>query len=280
VGIAGESGSGKSAAIMAALRLPPHGWHMSTERHLLGGIDVRRAPERTMRNLRGRFAAVIFQDPLSALNPLLPAGTQVAEVFVRHGGFTKRAAQAKALDLLARVGIADAMSAAGKYPHELSAGQLQRVMIAAALAGEPSLLIADDPTTALDVTLQADLARLITQLHTERQMGLVWVSHDLALLAGVVDRVVVMYAGRIMEMAPVGSLYRTPRHPYTVALLESLPRLDKVRGPALDGAPPDPAAPQAGCPFAPRCAWRTTQCDEPPPLLEIGDSLAACWAHL
>jgi len=278
VGIVGESGSGKSAAMLAALRLHPADTAIEAARHMLGGQDVRRAPERAMRDLRGRFAAMIFQDPLTALNPLLTVGEQIGEVLVRHRGFGKRAAKAEAMELLGQVGIADAAARIGKYPHEFSGGMRQRVMIASALAGDPALLIADEPTTALDVTVQAELARLIARLQRERQMGLIWVTHDLALMAGIVDRVVVMYAGRIVEMAPVESLYRAPLHPYTVALLESLPRLNTPRGRILAGAPPRVDRTLTGCAFAPRCASRMAQCSETPPLFSRGETHAACWA--
>jgi len=277
VGIVGESGSGKSAAMLAVLGLHPPGTAVSAERHLLGGTDVRRALPRQLRALRGSVAAMIFQDPLAALNPLLPVGVQIAEVLVRHKGLSKRDATLAARALLFRVGIHDAGARETKYPHEFSGGMRQRVMIAAALAGDPALLIADEPTTALDVTVQADIARLIVQLQRERQMGLIWVTHDLALMAGIVDRVVVMYAGRIMEVAPVAALYFAPRHPYTVALLASLPRLDRKRASPLP-APQAQAAQAAGCPFAPRCGRRMAKCEDLPPLFEIGDSLAACWA--
>jgi oligopeptide/dipeptide ABC transporter ATP-binding protein len=277
VGIVGESGSGKSAAMLAVLGLHPPGTVVTAERHVLGGTDMRRATRRQMRDLRGRAAAMIFQDPLAALNPLLPVGVQIAEVLVRHRGLSRRDATLEARALLFRVGIHDAAVRETYFPHQFSGGMRQRVMIASALAGDPALLIADEPTTALDVTVQSEIARLIVQLQRERQMGLIWVTHDLALMAGIVDRVVVMYAGRIMEMAPVSSLYFAPRHPYTVALLGSLPRLDRKRAAPLPAATAMSSA-GAGCPFAPRCAKRMAACREMPPLFEIGDSLAACWA--
>ena len=281
VGIVGESGSGKSATMLAALRLhPPGAAHVTASRLELEGRDVLAMPERALRDLRGRFAAMIFQDPLTALNPLLTAVAQVAEVLVRHRGLGRRQARDEAIRLLEQVGIRDAAARASQYPHEFSGGMRQRVMIAAALAGDPSLLIADEPTTALDVTVQAELTRLIRGLQRERGMGLVWVTHDLALMAGVVDRVIVMYAGRIMETAPVERLYAAPRHPYTRALLDSLPRLDQARGSrgrTLAGQPPDLSAPSAGCVFAPRCPRRFARCGEAPPMLAAGDTRAACW---
>jgi len=279
VGIVGESGSGKSATVLAAMRLHPPQARVAAARLSLGGRDLRDLPERTMRDLRGGFAAMIFQDPLTALNPLLPVGVQIAEVLVRHRGFAPRAARAEAPARLDQVGIRDASRRARHYPHEFSGGQRQRIMIAAALAGDPSLLIADEPTTALDVTVQAELVRLIAGLQRERRMGLIWVTHDLALMAGVVDRVVVMYAGRIMEAAPVDRLYSAPQHPYTQALLASLPRLDRGRGPVLAGAPPDLRHPVAGCAFAPRCALRMARCEAAPPLFASDASNVACWLY-
>ncbi len=281
VGIVGESGCGKSAALLALMGLHPRGQAVVTARHLrLGGTDILGVSERRLRDLRGRRVAMIFQDPLTALNPLLTVGTQIAEVLARHRGLKRTAARAEAASLLARVEIRDAAARLGQYPHQFSGGMRQRVMIAMALAGEPRLLLADEPTTALDVTVQAELVRLIRRLRVARDMGLVWVTHDLALMAGIVDRVVVMYAGQVVETAPVEALYERPRHPYTQALLHSLPRLDQppgTRGRPLGGQPPDPATPSHGCRFAPRCPRRFARCDIAPPLLPDGDSHAACW---
>jgi oligopeptide/dipeptide ABC transporter ATP-binding protein len=276
VGIVGESGSGKSAAMLAAMRLHPPNAAITATRLNLAGDDVLKISEPALRRLRGGIAAMIFQDPLTALNPLMTIKSQITEVLRTHRKMSPRSAKTEAIDLLTSVGINDPKSCAQKYPHQLSGGMRQRVMIAAALAGDPALLIADEPTTALDVTVQAEITRLIAGLQRERGMGLVWVTHDLALMAGVVDRVVVMYAGRVMETAPVSALYAAPRHPYTAALLRSLPRLDGQRGRTLQGAPPaSQAAP--GCPFAPRCAHRMTKCEEMPPMFSAGDTQAACW---
>ncbi len=281
VGIVGESGCGKSAALLALMGLHPRRGTLVTARHLrLGGTDVLGLSDRRLRDLRGRRVAMIFQDPLTALNPLLTVGTQITEVLARHRGLRPAAARAEAASLLARVEIRDAAARLAQYPHQFSGGMRQRVMIAMALAGDPQLLLADEPTTALDVTVQAELVRLIRRLRTERDMALVWVTHDLALMAGIVDRVVVMYAGQVVETAPVQALYARPRHPYTQALLDSLPRLDQplgARGRPLAGQPPDPATPAPGCPFAPRCPRRFARCDVAPPLLPDGDSRAACW---
>jgi oligopeptide transport system ATP-binding protein len=277
VGLVGESGSGKSATILAALRLHPPNARISATHLTLGGHDVLTLPQPALRRLRGRFAAMIFQDPLTALNPLLTIGTQIAEVLTRHRALSPADARRQAAALLTQVGITDPARRLAQYPHEFSGGMRQRAMIAAALAGDPALLIADEPTTALDVTVQAELVRLIAGLQRQRGMGLLWVTHDLALMAGIVDRVVVMYAGRVMESGPVAALYANPRHPYTIALLESLPRLDQGRGRVLAGGPPDLTRPTSGCVFAPRCSARMPRCMQAPPMFAAGDSHVACW---
>ena len=280
VGLVGESGSGKSITMLAALGLlPPHA-QSHARRLRLGDHDVAALSERALRRLRGGTAGIVFQDPLTALNPLLPVASQVAEVARRHKRLSRRAAWARAIALLEQVGIRDAAARARAYPHEFSGGMRQRVMIACALAADPALLIADEPTTALDVTVQAEIVRLIRTLQRERGMGLVWVTHDLALMAGIVDRVVVMYAGRVMETAPVDRLYAAPRHPYTQALLGSLSRLDQKRGErgrALPGQPPDPRSQPTGCVFAARCSSRFDRCAETPPMFVSGASAVACW---
>ncbi len=280
VGLVGESGSGKSLTMLAALGLLPAGATRHAQRLRLGGEDVASLPEAGFGRLRGGFAGIVFQDPLTALNPLLPVAAQVAEVARRHLGLSRRGAWTRAIDLLEQVGIHDAARRARAYPHEFSGGMRQRVMIASALAAGPPLLIADEPTTALDVTVQAEIVRLIRRLQRERGKGLVWVTHDLALMAGIVDRVVVMYAGRVMETAPVDHLYTAPRHPYTQALLGSLSRLDQPvgrRGRPLAGQPPDPRETLAGCVFAERCPHRFARCAEAPPMLQAGASTVACW---
>jgi len=223
IGIVGESGSGKSATILAALRLHPASATITARALRFRGEEIRALSDSALRDLRGGGMAMIFQDPLTALNPLMRIGNQVAEVLRRHGGFAKRAADVEAVRLLAQVGIAEPELRARQYPHEFSGGMRQRVMIAQALAGDPALLIADEPTTALDPTVQAEIVRLVARLRRERGMGLIWVTHDLALMAGIVDRVLVMKSGRIVEDAAVDDLYRAPRHPYTRALLAARP---------------------------------------------------------
>jgi ABC-type glutathione transport system ATPase component len=223
IGIVGESGSGKSATILAALRLHP------AETNITGalafrGEDISQLSDTALRDLRGGRIAMIFQDPLTAFNPLMRIGAQITEVLTRHRGLSRREADAETIRLLTQVGIAEPARRARQYPHEFSGGMRQRVMIAQALAGDPALLIADEPTTALDPTVQAEIVRLIARLRRERGMGLIWVTHDLALMAGIVDRVLVMKSGKIVEDAAVDDLYRAPRHPYTQALLAAVSR--------------------------------------------------------
>lgn len=284
VGVVGESGSGKSTTMLAVVGLhPKRQTNIAADRLVLGDDDLVQISERAMRDIRGRKAAVIFQDPLAALNPLYTAGYQIAEVLIRHRGMDKAAANAEARQLLDRVGVPDAATRAKQYPHQFSGGMRQRVMIAMALAGRPELLIADEPTTALDVTVQAELVRLIRELQVETNMGLIWITHDLSLMARIADRVLVMYAGSIVEEAPADVLYARPRHPYTAGLLGSISRLDQPRGQrarAIPGMPPALDKPISGCAFAPRCPIRFEKCSEAPPFFRTGEkSAAACW-HL
>jgi len=278
VGIVGESGSGKSVtmlAIMGLLAVPPARVRAGDVR--FAGRDLLAMSDGERRTVRGRELAMVFQDPLTALNPVLPVGRQIGEVLVRHLALSRVAARARALELMIRVGVPDPAVRIDQYPHQFSGGMRQRIMIAMALAAGPRLLIADEPTTALDVTVQAEIVRLIKDLQAQTGMAVIWVTHDLALLARVADRVLVMYAGRIVEQATAAALYADPQHPYTAALLRSAPRIDLPRGrrqKAIPGAPPDPAALPSGCCFSPRCAHAKARCrrDEPP--LAAG---AACW---
>lgn len=282
LGVVGESGSGKSATMLAVMGLHDRRAAAVTAAAVsLAGEDLGAAPEARLRDLRGGTVAMVFQDPLTALNPLYTAGFQIGEVLRRHRGLSKRQAAAAAVAMLARVGVPDPGRRANQYPHQFSGGMRQRVMIAAALAGEPRLLIADEPTTALDVTVQAEIVELIRDVQARNDLGLVWVTHDLALLARVADRVLVMYAGQVVEAAPAATLYAAPRHPYTIGLLSSVARLDQPRGErarAIPGGPPRLDRPIAGCAFAPRCARRFARCAEAPPLMPTGpDAAAACW---
>ncbi|MCV3768873.1 ABC transporter ATP-binding protein [Rhizobium sp. TRM95796] len=282
LGVVGESGSGKSTTMLAMLGLHPKRQADVTASQLdFDGEDLLSKPGVAMRDLRGRRVGLIFQDPLAALNPLMTVGKQIAEVLIRHRGFDKKTALAEAVNLLERTGVPDPNRRAGQFPHQFSGGMRQRVMIAIALAGRPDLLIADEPTTALDVTVQAEIVRLIRDIQQASGMGLVWITHDLALMARVADRVMVMYAGAVVEEAPVDRLYAAPRHPYTAGLLGSIARLDQPRGKrasAIAGAPPSMSQPVVGCAFAPRCPLRFDKCSVAPPLMALGEGAsAACW---
>jgi oligopeptide/dipeptide ABC transporter ATP-binding protein len=280
--ILGESGSGKSVAAQAVLGLletPPAFVTRGAVR--FRGQDLLALSERRRRAFRGDRIAMIFQDALTALNPVFTVGDQISEMFQVHRGLRGKAARAKALELMDRVRIPSARQRLDDYPHQFSGGMRQRIMIAVALALEPDVLIADEPTTALDVTVQAQIMRLLTDLQDELHMGLVLITHDLGVVAGVADRIVVMYAGSVAEQAPVRELYRRPAHPYTVGLLASVPRLDRRGEPLvpIKGVPPNPAALPAGCPFAPRCSRAEEICSRDRPALRpvgSGDHTAAC----
>jgi oligopeptide transport system ATP-binding protein len=254
--ILGESGSGKSVAaqaVMGILDTPPARVTKGAVR--FRGTELLGLPERERRTYRGAKIAMIFQDALSALNPVHRVGDQIAEMLVVHRRASRRDARRSAVELMDRVRIPSAASRAGDFPHQFSGGMRQRVMIAMALALEPDVLIADEPTTALDVTVQAQIMKLLAELQAEMAMGLILITHDLGVVADVADRIVLMYAGRVVEEAQVKDLYARPAHPYAEGLLASVPRVD-VRGAALTpiaGAPPNPSAIPSGCPFHPRC---------------------------
>ena len=273
LGVVGESGSGKTMTALALMALTPEGAQVSgsirfEERELVG------LGEETMRQLRGDRIAMIFQEPMTALNPLHSVGAQVAEPLMLHRGLAKGDARQRAIELLERVRLAEPERAARSYPFALSGGERQRAMIAMAIGCSPRLVIADEPTTALDVTVQARILALIDGLRAESGMAILLVSHDLAVIAGHCDRVMVMYAGVIMESGPVDAVLRRPRNPYTLALLEARPRPGALRGARLatiPGAPPAAPAHRAGCPFAGRCALTLDQCwTTPPPQVAFG----------
>jgi len=280
--ILGESGSGKSVtaqAIMGILDSPPAFITGGEIRYC--GSNILALPEEQRREIRGPEISMVFQDALSSLNPVFPVGWQIAEMFRKHLGMNRRDSLERAVGLMERVQIPAARQRVKAFPHQFSGGMRQRIMIAMSIALDPAVLIADEPTTALDVTVQAQIMRLLAELQDERQMGLILITHDLGVVADVADRIAVMYAGRVVEQADVHDLYRNPAHPYTKGLLDSIPRLDQ-KGETLDaigGLPPNLTNIPPGCPFNPRCHYAQDICriDPPPPLREIArHRLSAC----
>jgi oligopeptide transport system ATP-binding protein len=280
--ILGESGSGKSVtaqAIMGILDSPPAFVTGGEVRYC--GQDILKLSDEDRRRVRGPEISMVFQDALSALNPVFPVGWQIAEMFRKHRGMNKSDSQAQAIRLMQRVQIPGAAQRVKAYPHQFSGGMRQRIMIAMAIALDPAVLIADEPTTALDVTVQAQIMQLLSDLQQERKMGLILITHDLGVVADVADRIAVMYAGRIVEQADAFELYAQPSHPYTQGLLDSIPRLDQKgeKLSAIGGLPPNLTNIPPGCPFNPRCHYAQDICrvDPPPPLREVArHRLAAC----
>jgi peptide/nickel transport system ATP-binding protein/oligopeptide transport system ATP-binding protein len=268
--VLGESGSGKSVtaqAIMGILDSPPG--RITQGEVLFHGEDILKLPENERRKLRGAKMAMIFQDALSSLNPVLSVGFQLGEMFRAHQGLSRKAAKAKAIELMERVRIPAARERVNDYPHQFSGGMRQRIMIAMALALEPDLIIADEPTTALDVTVQAQVMDLLAELQREYNMGLILITHDLGVVADVADKIAVMYAGRIVETAPIHELYKRPAHPYTRGLLDSIPRLDQKGQElyAIKGLPPNLLKIPSGCAFNPRCPKAQDICRTEVPVL-------------
>jgi oligopeptide transport system ATP-binding protein len=311
LGIVGESGCGKSVAMLSVMRLIPEPpGKIEAGEVLFDGRDLLRLGEAEMERVRGAEIAMIFQDPMTSLNPTLTVGFQIAEALRLHQGMSKRQARERGAELLAVVGIPRACERLNDYPHQFSGGMRQRAMIAMALSCNPKLLIADEPTTALDVTVQAQIIDLVKRLQEKLGMTVIWITHDLGVLARLAQRVMVMYAGYVVEDAPVDELYTAPRHPYTQGLLGSLPCREAgygnpayahPRGSAgggepdgtrprsgrsgarlasIPGQPPSLLAPDPGCPFAPRCSCATEQCTENPRLVSIAPRhLVACWRY-
>jgi peptide/nickel transport system ATP-binding protein len=279
LGLVGESGCGKSVTWLAALGLLPAKAAI-TGSVRLGETELLGAPAATLERIRGGRVAMIFQDPASSLNPVHRVGAQIVEALALHRGVRGAAARTEARRLLDQVGIPDAARRMDAYPHEFSGGQNQRVMIAMALAGQPELLVADEPTTALDVTIQAQILELLAAIRRETGMAMVLISHDLGVVADACERVAVMYAGRIVEEAPVQRLFDGPLHPYAQGLLGALPALDgpRRRLAAIPGGVPEPWAMPPGCAFAPRCAQRMPECDAatPPDIQAAPGHRAAC----
>ncbi len=286
VAIVGESGCGKSVSMMSLLRLiptPPGEIYSGSASYR--GSDLLVKTETEMEDIRGKEIAMIFQDPMTSLNPVLSVGRQLTEALREHLGLSAEQAQARAVELLEQVGIPDAKRRISDYPHQFSGGMRQRVMIAMALSCAPSLLIADEPTTALDVTIQAQIVELVTRLREAMHMAVIWITHDLGVVAGMADRVIVMYAGYIVEEAEVQDLYDSPSHPYTLSLIAALPRIDRRRDQRLKsipGSPPNLLIEPRGCPFAPRCEFALDKCKQENPILTQVDSkhFAACWVDV
>jgi oligopeptide transport system ATP-binding protein len=284
--VVGESGCGKSVTMMSILGLipiPPG--EITSGRAFYLGRDLLQLPEKQLEQIRGREISMIFQDPMSSLNPVLSIERQMTESLQQHVGMKPEQAHTRAVELMAMVGIPDPANRIRSYPHQFSGGMRQRVMIAMMLACNPTILIADEPTTALDVTIQAQIVDLVLNMREKLGMAMIWITHDLGVVAGLADRVVVMYAGRIVEEADVDTLYEHPRHPYTLALLAALPRVDQRRDgrlKSIPGAPPNLLALPAGCPFAPRCEYVIERCrSENPPLTAVsGTHRVACWVDV
>ena len=284
--VVGESGCGKSVTMLSILRLIniPPGEIVSGEVNFRG-MDLLKLSETDMEQVRGKEIAMVFQDPMTSLNPVLSIGRQLTETLRTHTGMNSSQARARAVELLDWVGIPDAANRLGEFPHQFSGGMRQRVMIAMALACSPGLLIADEPTTALDVTIQAQIIELVKRLKQELGMAIIWITHDLGVVAGMADRVIVMYAGFIVEQADVFELYENPQHPYTLSLMAALPRADRRRERELKsirGAPPSLLVEPRGCPFAPRCEFVIEKCvAQNPPLEEVAPGhQSACWVDV
>ena len=276
--VVGESGSGKSLTVLSVMGLLSAPLRVTRGSVDFDGVRISDLPEARMRHVRGRDIAMVYQDPMTSLNPFHRIGDQVSEAMTAHGQ-TSSLAEGRARELLAQVGIPDPERAARSFPHEMSGGMRQRVVIAMALAMRPRLLVADEPTTALDVTIQQQILGLVAGLRRELGMATIWVTHDLGVVARLVDRVAVMYAGRIVENAPVRELFASPQHPYTARLLASLPRRgDLERGPLaqIPGRPPQPGTIGTGCSFAPRCPQRQAMCEVEPVLHDRGPGRVAC----
>jgi peptide/nickel transport system ATP-binding protein len=282
LGIVGESGSGKTMALRALVGLLPRAARVTGGSIEIDGTEVVGAAPATLRALRGCTVAMVFQEPATALNPVMRVGDQIAETPLVRLRLTRRQAHERAIELMRLVGIPDPVRRTRAYPHELSGGMRQRVVVAIALSGNPKLLLCDEPTTALDVTIQDQILKLLASLQQDLGVSVVFVSHDLAVIAQTCKDVAVMYAGQVVEAGTVDAVFREPHHPYTLGLLRSVPDFDTVRGrlSSIPGSPPDLAAPPAGCRFHPRCGFAKADCvTEPIPLLDLGTRSARCLYH-
>jgi oligopeptide transport system ATP-binding protein len=283
LGVVGESGCGKSVTMLSVLGLiPSPPGKVEAGKAIFAGQDLIKMSREEIRHVRGAQIGMIFQDPMTSLNPVLTIGKQLEEPLMLHIGMTKTQARDRAAELLTMVGIPNAKDRLNDYPHQYSGGMRQRVMIAMALSCSPQILIADEPTTALDVTIQAQITDLVKRLRDELGMAIIWITHDLGVVASLAQRVLVMYGGYVIEEAPVKELYANPEHPYTIGLLGSLPRVDereRTKLFSIEGQPPVLYQKPDACPFAPRCKWAVEHCwKENPPLLDVGPAhRAACW---
>ena len=283
LGVVGESGCGKSVTMLSVLGLiPSPPGKVKAGKAIFSKQDLLKMSKEDLRHIRGAQISMIFQDPMTSLNPVLTIGRQLTEPLELHLGMTKEQARTRAAELLQMVGIPNGKDRLNDYPHQFSGGMRQRVMIAMALSCSPQILIADEPTTALDVTIQAQIMDLVKRLRDELGMAIIWITHDLGVVAGLAQRVLVMYGGYIIEEAHVKELYANPEHPYTISLLGSLPRVDEIEHTKLlsiEGLPPVLYQKPDACPFAPRCKWAMEHCwKENPPLLVVGpEHRAACW---
>ena len=283
LGIVGESGSGKSVSSLASMRLIPNPpGKIVNGRILYEGRDLVDCTEKEMEKIRGDDISMIFQEPMTSLNPILTCGSQIAEVLKLHKGMKKKEAWSGAIAMMKAVGIANPELRAKQYPHQMSGGMRQRVMIAMALAGRPRILIADEPTTALDVTIQAQILDLIRKLNRESDTAVLMITHDLGVVNELCDRVFVMYTGRIMEEASTDDLFREPLHPYTIGLLNSIPKIEKEKKalPTIPGMVPNPTEEIKGCSFCPRCDRAMKICgEEEPPVVEMKGRRVRCWRY-
>lgn len=284
--VVGESGCGKSVTMLSIMRLisiPPG--EIASGQAIYRGRDLLKLTDKEMEDVRGKQISMIFQDPMTSLNPVLTIGRQITEALRTHLGMSEETARERAVELLDQVGIPEAVHRLNDYPHQFSGGMRQREMIAMALSCAPDLLIADEPTTALDVTIQAQIVELVIRLRENLGMAIIWITHDLGVVAGIAERVIVMYAGYIVEEAMVDQLYDDPLHPYTLALLAALPRVDRRRDnrlKSIPGAPPNLLVEPHGCPFAPRCEYVTEICRREMPALNhiLPGHKIACWIDL
>ncbi|MGH7765375.1 MAG: ABC transporter ATP-binding protein [Candidatus Dormibacteraceae bacterium] len=285
LGIVGESGSGKSITALSILRLVPDPGRIVSGEVLFRNTDLLKAEDEEIREIRGRDIAMIFQDPQSSMNPVLKTGFQIDEAMLAHQQATKKQAEQRTIELLRKVRIPAPERRIKDFPHQLSGGMRQRAMIAMGLANTPSILIADEPTTALDVTVQAQILELLGDLNRELGTAIIMITHNMGVVAGLCSRVIVMYAGQIVEQGPVDQIFEQPQHPYTWSLLKSIPRVDALRHERLrsiEGMAPDLLRPPAGCRFHPRCPFRIEKCfTDAPPLVEVKpDQKASCWVTM